>query len=292
MKLGDFLNTLAKKAGKENDPALVAILSSSELANREISDDLANYLDTNLMSLEGAKNNPALLNHFKPIVLKALDDQYAVLAEELGISDAVSAEKSTYKKLDLLRTKFNETVSELKEKQGKGANAEKEAQLTAQIQHLQGQLAKLTDERKAEVKALKGQHADAITDMMVKFALTGKKYANKDLPAEVNTLTAKTLLEAKLKEVGAVLVNENGVLKLKQAAQPDMDYVDSGYKTVSFNDFTDKLLADNKLLEVSGGGTPPPATHDVPGVITPGGQQLNSSQFNEALQASLSDVKQ
>lgn len=290
MKLGDFLNTLAKKAGKENDPALVAILSSSELANREISDNLANHLDSNLMSLDGAKNNPALLNHFKPIVLKALDDQYAILAEELGISDVVAAEKSTYKKLDLLKSKFNDTITELKEKQSKGTNAEKEAHLTAQIQQLQGQLAKLTDERKAEVKALKGQHADAMTDMMVKFALTGKKYANKDLPAEVNTLTAKTLLEAKLKEAGAIIVNENGTLKLKQAAQPDMDYVDSGYKTVSFNDFTDKILADNKLLEVSGGGTPP-ATPLAPGIIRPG-QQLNTSQFNEALQASLNDVKQ
>lgn len=290
MKLGDFLNTLAKKAGKENDPALVAILSSSELANREISDEFANYLDTNLMSLDGAKNNPAILNHFKPVVLKALDDQYSILGEELGISDVISAEKSTYKKLDLIKAKVNETITGLREKQGKGANAEKEAQLAAQIQQLQGQLAKLTDDRKSEVDTLKSQHASAMTDMQVRFALTGKKYANKDLPAEVNTLTAKTLLETKLKEVGAILVNDNGTLKLKQAANPDMDYVDSGFKTIAFNDFTDKLLADNKLLEVSGGGTPPPATPPAPWVIRPSGQ-MNTANFNEALNASLGDLK-
>lgn len=290
MKLGDFLNTLAKKAGKENDPALVAILSSSELANREIADDFANHLDTNLMSLEGAKNNPALLNHFKPVVLKALDDQYAISAEGLGIGDAVAAEKSTYKKLDLLINKYSETISSLKEKQGKGSNPEKEAQLTAQIQQLQGQLSKLTDERKAEVETLKGQHASAMTDMQVKFALSGKKYANKELSADVNTLMAKTLLDAKLKEVGAILVNDNGTLKLKQAANPEMDYVDSGFKTVAFNDFTDKLLADNKLLEVSGGGTPPPATHQAPPVINTKGQ-VNTASFNEALEASLGDLK-
>lgn len=290
MKLGDFLNTLARKAGKENDPALVAILSSSELANREIADELANYLDMNLMSLDGAKNNPALLNHFKPVVLKALDDQYSILAEELGIADSVSAEKSTYKKLDLLKTKYAETITGLKEKQGKGTNAEKEAQLAAQIQQLQGQLAKLTDDRKTEVDTLTSQHANAMTDMQVRFALTGKKYANKDLPAEVNTLMAKTLLDAKLKEAGAILINDNGTLKLKQAANPDMDYVDSGFKTVSFNDFTDKLLADNKLLEVSGGGTPP-ATSPAPGIVPPGAQQTNTSQFSAALQSAMGDVK-
>lgn len=36
MNLGDFLNTLAAKSGMQNDPALVDLLSNSELANHQI----------------------------------------------------------------------------------------------------------------------------------------------------------------------------------------------------------------------------------------------------------------
>lgn len=290
MKLGDFLNTLAKKAGKENDPALIALLSNSELANRDIADELAASLDTSLMSLDGAKNNPAVLNHFKPIILKAADDKFAILAEKYGFSDEAAAEKSTYKKFDLLEGKLEAKIAELEKKQGKSANPEKEAQLTAQIQQLQGQMAQLTEQRNKEVESLTTQHESQMTDMLVKFNLTGKKYANKDLPSEVNVLTAKTLLEAKLKESGAILVNENGTLKLKQSANPSMDFVDAGFKPVSFGDFTDKTLADNRLLEVSSGGNPP-ATPPAPGRV-PGQLQVNTAGFNAALESSLADIKQ
>ena len=69
MKLGDFLTTLARKSNMEADPHLISLLSNSEIANREIADEFAHALDTNLMSFEGAKNNPAVLNHYKPIIL-------------------------------------------------------------------------------------------------------------------------------------------------------------------------------------------------------------------------------
>lgn len=294
MKLGDFLNNLAKKVGKENDPALVAILSVSELANRDIADEFATAIDTGLMSLDGAKNNPAVLNHFKPIILKAADDKFALLGEEFGASDEITAEKSTYKKFDILKAKIDAKIQALEAKQGKGGNPEKEAQMTAQIQQLQGQLAQLTDAKKNELETIKQQHTSEMTDMLVRFNLTGKKYANKDLPVEVNTLTAKTLLEAKMRESGAILVNDNGTLKLKQAANPTMDYVDAGFKPVSFNDFSDKILAESKLLEVSGGNPPatPPAT---PPARIPGGnggqQQINMSGFTAAMEASMNDVK-
>ena len=70
MKLGDFLTTLARKSNMNEDKALIDILSNSTLANTEIADSFANQLDSSLMSLEGAKNNPTILNHFKPIILK------------------------------------------------------------------------------------------------------------------------------------------------------------------------------------------------------------------------------
>ncbi len=91
MTLGDLLNTLASKCGLQQDQALIDLLSSSELAHSEVNDEFARRLDTGLMSLEGAKNNREVLNHLKPIILKAADDKFAVLAEKYGIADAMNA---------------------------------------------------------------------------------------------------------------------------------------------------------------------------------------------------------
>ena len=80
MTLGDLLNRLAAKIGVQNEPALIDLLSSHELAQHDVADELAQRFDTGLMSLDGAKNNREVLNHLKPIILKAAEDKFAVLA--------------------------------------------------------------------------------------------------------------------------------------------------------------------------------------------------------------------
>ena len=277
MKLGDLLNRLAAKQGLQNNQALIDLLSNADFANREVADDFANSLDSGLMSLDGAKNNPALLNHFKPILLKAADDKFAILAEKYGISDEISQEKSTYKKFDILEQKFENKLAELKAKGGKGEDTER---LTSQIADLQKQLATLNESKTNELKALAEKHQAEQMGMLVDFELAGKNFANKQLDRQINVLTAKTLLNAKLQESKAIIVNENGALKLKQAENPTMDFVDSGYKPVSFADFTDKVLADAKLLEVSGGGQKPQQQQQV---IVQTQPQINSTKFAAAI---------
>ena len=140
MNLGDFLNTLAAKSGMQNDPALVDLLSNSELANQHVSDDFANAMDSSLMSLEGAKNNRDLLNHYKPIILKAADEKFAILAEKYGIVNEMQGEQSTYKKIDILENRLAAKMAELESKAGKGAQGEETAKLVKQIENLQKQI--------------------------------------------------------------------------------------------------------------------------------------------------------
>lgn len=277
MKLGDLLNRLAAKQGLQNNQTLIDLLSNAELANREVADDFANSLDSGLMSLDGAKNNPALLNHFKPILLKAADDKFAILAEKYGFSDEISGEKSTYKKFDILEQRIESKLAELKAKGGKGEDTER---LTSQIADLQKQLATLSESKTNELKALAEKHQAEQMGMLVDFELAGKNFANKQLDRQINVLTAKTLLNSKLQESKAIIVNENGSLKLKQAENPTMDFVDSGYKPVSFADFTDKVLADAKLLEVSGGGQQPQQQQPV---IVQTQPQINNTKFAQAV---------
>jgi len=284
--IGDFLNSLAKKCNLEQDAGLIGLLSNSTLATTPMPDALAHSFDTTLMSLEGAKNNPAVLNHFKPIVLKAVDDKFAIFAEKYGISDEVAAEKSSYKKFDILQAKLDS----LETKREKTNDPTKEAQFTEQIKNLTGQLAQLTTAKETEIQSLKDEYGNKFTDMLVSQGLTSKKYANKDISSELNVTIAKTVLQKQMAAKGAILVNENGVLKLKQSANPTLDYVDSGFKAVSYSDFTDAILAENKLLEITG-VQQTQQTQSVPATVQMDAKTQTNVKFDSAMNEALASIK-
>lgn len=279
MKLGDLLNKLAAKQGLQNEQTLIDLLSNSSLANADIDDAFAQSLDSGLMSLDGAKNNPQVLNHFKPILLKAADDKFSILAEKYGIADEILAEKSTYKKFDILETAIENKLRDLADKNGKRLTDEEKEKLNSQIRDLQKQLANLNETSAKALADRDEQHKGEILEMLINSELAGKNWANKTLDKSINVLTAKTLLNSKLQESKAIVVNENGTLKLKQAENPTMDFVDNGYKSVTFTDFADKVFADAKLLEVSGGGNHQQQQQQV---IVPQ-STINNTKFAEAM---------
>lgn len=294
MNLGDFLNTLAAKTGMQNDPGLVDLLSNSELANQHVSDDFANAMDTALMSLEGAKNNRDLLNHYKPIILKAADEKFAILAEKYGIVNEMQGEQSTYKKIDILENRLAAKMAELENKAGKGAQSEETARLVKQIENLQKQIIEVQTAKDTELAQLRDQHTKQQLDMLVNIELNGKRYANQDL-GDTNITIGRALVEKALKEQNAVLVNEGGVLKLKQADNPQLDYVDSGFKPVTFGDFTNRVLAEKHLLEVSASednrGDEPFFTPKPKTVTLRTGKQTDTSNIDAAAAASMADLE-
>lgn len=296
MKTGDFLNTLAGKLGLQNDSHLVSLLSKADFSQVDIADDLANQICKGLLSLDGAKNSAEVMNHFKPTLLKAIDDRFAIIAEELGISDQIAAEKSTYKKSDLLKEAYGRKIADLeaKVKAGAGNQSEEVTKLTAQIADLQKQLGAAGDKAKADAAAMKQAHQKEILDMLISQNLTGQNYANEQVSKDINVMTAKSLLTAKLAEAKAILINEGGVAKLKQAENPTLDYLDAEMKPVSFADFTTKMLADAHLLKVSAPNPQPQQQHGgfVPPVITPQGGSQQNANFASAVAASLGDLTQ
>jgi hypothetical protein len=173
----------------------------------------------------------------------------------------------------------------LEAQKGKGGNAEKEQLLIKQLGELQTQLSTLTEKSKSEIETVRGSYENEITEMYVKNLLTGKKFATKDLPMDVNTAIARQLIDANLKQSGAKLIRKDGELKLVQAAMPEMDFYQNN-KAVSFSEFADKILADNKLLEVSTPQTPNPQN---PPSFVPSGNntQINTSKFDAAMQKAM-----
>lgn len=295
MTLGDLLNNLATKIGAQNDQGLIDLLSHSEIATREIGDDLAQRFDNGLMSLEGAKNNSDVLKHLKPILLKSADDKFAALAEKFGFKDECAAEKSTYAKFDILERALDAKIAELEKKSG-SASGENEKKLNQQIADLHQQLATLTATKDKELADYKAAAAKQQMESLINFELNGKRYANQEL-GDTNVDIARALITKALEEKGAVLINDGGKLKLKNASSPELDYYDESHKAVSFSDFTNKLLADKHLLEVSddpnhqpgGGGRVSPQQQ--PSTITINGREVDTGKFDAAVAASAADLE-
>lgn len=265
MLIGDFLNTMAAKLGAQQNPHLVSLLANNQLTQAEIHDDLANLLNTGLMSLDGAKNNSDVQNHFKPIILKGVDERLDAIAKQFGFEAEIAAEKSTYKRAEIIASKMQSLIDAEKNKNGQPS--EKENQLNQQLQQLQSQLQTAIAAKDGEIAQLKQAHESQLLSMLIDAELGDKPYANDAIPRNVNVMTARNLVDAMLKEKGIVAINDNGTLRLKQAANPTLDYMDEGFKPVSYSSFADKVLADSKMLRVSTAGKQQPTQQPTQKVI-------------------------
>lgn len=282
MLFGDFLNTMAAKLGAQQNPHLVSLLANNQLTQAEIHDDLANLLNTGLMSLDGAKNNSDVQNHFKPIILKGIDERLDAIAKQFGFETELAAEKSTYKRAEIIASKMQSLIDAEKNKNGQPS--EKENQLNQQLQQLQSQLQTAIAAKDGEIAQLKQAHESQLLSMLIDAELGDKPYANDAIPRNVNVMTARNLVDAMLKEKGVVAINDNGTLRLKQAANPTLDYMDEGFKPVSYSSFADKVLADSKMLRVSTAGKQQPTQQPVQKVID---TQPTTPQIPQSLTASI-----
>lgn len=282
MLFGEFLNTMAAKLGAQQNPHLVSLLANNQLTQAEIHDDLANLLNTGLMSLDGAKNNSDVQNHFKPIILKGVDERLDAIAKQFGFETELAAEKSTYKRAEIIASKMQALIDAEKNKNGQPS--EKENQLNQQLQQLQSQLQTAIAAKDGEIAQLKQAHESQLLSMLIDAELGDKPYANDAIPRNVNVMTARNLVDAMLKEKGVVAINDNGTLRLKQAANPTLDYMDEGFKPVSYSSFADKVLADSKMLRVSTAGKQQPTQQPIQKVID---TQPTTPQIPQSLTASI-----
>ena len=286
MKLGDFLNTMASKTGLQNDPTFVAFIQANpQLASVELDDKVAVPINTGLMSLDGAKNNADVKKHFDALVLNAIDSKLNPLAAEYGATADFEAEKSTYKRIDILTQKIAAKIAEIKDSSSDASKDAEVKRLTGKMQELQQQLTTLTTDKNNEIANIKSAHAKEMLNTLIDINLSGKTYANKAVDAKTNLTIAKALLDSKLAERGAIVINENGQLKLKNATSPELDLLDESNQPLTFAQFTDKVLADAKLLEVSSGGAGPQHQTIIqqPGAV-------DMSAYNVAAAAAISGI--
>lgn len=254
IKIGTFLNDLAKKAGIDTTtPEFVDLLST----NFEIPSVIAEGINAKLMNLDAAENNPALRDTFKrKYVAEALDGVDAQIKNILSavkFEDAdlaeINAATGTYKKLEILGSKVKNIA------EGKGAKKPEVDALTKQIDELNSQLGKLKGDFETEKTGLLSTHENELTSLALQSMLSAKQYAlPEDMPAERKAKIALDSLKEDLEAKGLQIKRVNGhpVLLKKDGSKY---YNEANNLEVSLNDYTDGVLNANKLLKVSGEGS-------------------------------------
>ncbi|HMX02914.1 MAG TPA: hypothetical protein PK511_11725 [Chitinophagales bacterium] len=284
MKVSEFIQKLAAKSGinladeKNKDIATSIASITTELPDESVSKMLGS-----LMSVDDAKNNSDLKKYFGAQIFDGMDSEFSSIMEEMGfqVSDreAIKATDSAFKKIGAIGRK----IKELEEKKSESKGKDK-SELQEKINTLTSQLSQLTKDHDNKIKELQSTYEKKLTDSQVRSILKGKKYANDQVPQDVNVELALVLLNKALNENKAVYVNQNGSLVLKQSQDNTLDWMNSSNEKPSFEQYIDGVLAASKLLAVtptaaagnSGAGNNGAAT-----IITGGAQNgANASVMN------------
>ena len=298
MKLLDFINSLASKCGKQNEQAVIDILSRSDLQNIDLADEVANAINNNLLTVEAAKNNLTVKNHFNALALGSVDSEILQAIKKLDLGDEFESEisetKNTFEKFRKLSEKMKESIDNLKASQGKGDDKAVE-KYTAQINKLNADIAKLKESTvpKTELEKVQKESESAVRDFMINSKISGQKFANQEVGNDVNIEFANVLLNKALSKNKAVVVKDGNELKLKNSEDIKLDYLNEQNKNVSFDDFMNKIFAESKILAVSGPQKPntPPASPANPFIPGQQGQQpAGTAEFQSEVQQAINEL--
>lgn len=248
----DLVGELAEKAGiSKDDEKLKSFMTNSSLASVTIDDGIVAAMNQKLIPLEAAKNHPELSQHFKATYYngvdtrldKVLDELDLDETEKLQVKNALSTEKSTPEKAALLVKQ----ISALKTAKANAGLKGDKKEFQDKIDQLQAQLADITTKSKADLSAKDKEIADLHLQYLLDGELSGYNYAFPEgVPQRVKLSTVKGVLTDELRKAGATLVNDNGVLVLKNA--DGSTFYTKDHKPQNFKEFTDGALAQNKLL--------------------------------------------
>lgn len=283
MNTGDFLKNMAGKIGKTNDAALNEFVNRQDTQGIEIPDELCNIFMSELMSLEGAKNNSKVKAYFFSQALNGMDFELASAIDDFGLDTSIFAdEKDTYAKMRTFKTKLKELMDKKPEKAGELEKMN--AELQKKHNEVQRQLADALEKHKLEKADIQAEANNQVLNHMRLSSLKGLNWANKDQPEDVQIELAKLLMSRALESAGVKEVNENGNIILKMTDDNTLRYFENG-KEVDYDSFKNKVLADNKLLAVTESKpNVPPVQPAIPGQ---GWQQSNAKVAAVFAQAKL-----
>jgi len=246
----DFINNTFKKAGVEMSASMKEALNNPELTKVNLDDELAKKANESLMTIEVAKENPILKQHFRASSLNPIDTEIEKLLTEYEVPDAeaaaIKAEKNTYEKIPT----FIKVVKAQLDSKATKAVGDK-ATLIKTIEEKDAIILSDRAKAKLEKEQLIAENKNKERDWNISGSLAGYNYSKTYGDRADAIALAKIKLERQLASDGAkVILGTDGMPKLVSASDEALEFTRESQK-VSYKDYIDKLVADNKMIEVT-----------------------------------------
>lgn len=279
MLLSELLTDVLTRSGvSASDQALIEFIGKAEL-QIEVPEPLTANAH-NLISIEAAKNHPALKSHYYGASLTPVEKEIEKLMDSLEFSDeqkaAILGTKSTYEKFPLIAEKLKETIEAKSKKSGTSATA------TDELNKLVARIAEMEKLHQSEVKTLNDNFTLERINERIASTLGGYNFTDA-LPREIAIKTAQNIISENLANKKAKIKLNNNSLELANGEDDTLPYFENN-KPVSFKDFVDRSVAD-LLKKNNGNPAPNPAPNPNPNPQPSGGSDWLNNSINSDLEA-------
>jgi len=275
MTLRDFLNQQGKRAGLADDSDFAMMLSASSLGDIEVPEPIAQKFESNLLTLDIAKNNLDLKTHFIRNFMMGYDEEIVSLAKNSPLPGEVIEEiKATKNSGDKVKIAFKH-LNELVEKAGKSTNKAQSEEYVAKIAEAQAKYDEAVRKAQSDVAAVESKYVNRMQDLWEKAQLAGIQW-NDAIPESARVPAYKAVINDKLNALGGKVVfdAEANQARIVNAKDESLPLVVSG-KEFGYSDLQALVLQENKLLKEPGigGGSQSPASFGTPPInpVNPGG---------------------
>lgn len=282
-KLGTILATQLKKLGIEINDDVKALIE----LEHEVPQEVADKLNTGLLTLDAAKNNEELKKVFRQQILAGADAKMDDIIKEMGITvgEDFANEKNTYEKIGMLSKALHEhgkKKGEGSSKEGLSESVKKEREEWQRKEaELQQKLNQLTNDLKAKETEFNTTRESDLTSFSLQKKLFGKDFAfPKEMDADLKLQTAQSAINKELLSKGLFIRrNAAGDLVITDK-DGNKAYNEKHEAYDNVDNFIDGVLTRNKMLNIndpnggqqqqqgSGGGK------HIPGATEKGNQQI------------------
>lgn len=248
---GELLYAFAQALSVPEE-SLEAIKNNADLFKITIPKELGDNYTKNFTTLDSAKQNGELKKHFYGLSLKPIDSKLDEVMTEFGLDDEaqreIKSQDSTYKRNEALIRKLHSIST----KAAAATTSKDKDKFQEEITKLNSQILANQTQFQAQLAEAEGKWVNKVSGMIMDSKINERPLTDQ-FPRDVVVMSAKGLIEKRANDKGAKIVfdKDNMKYKLVQAANPDLEYTEN-HKGVSFDDFRDTVLAENKLLKVSG----------------------------------------
>ncbi len=210
-----------------------------------------------LMPVDMAKNNKDIKSHIIGQYLKGIDSNLKEKMETLGLSkDAIDEVYSSEEgknfsgRITLMLEKLDSLHKEAAKATGKKTPEEIEA-FKKQIEALNAEVLKARKEKEDETNSLKNAFETERLNNEIAIEFKGKKWSE-NIPENLRLDIANVALQKRLEADGAKIIrDQSGKPKIVPSDNLEADYFDKSNKKVSFTEYVDGLMSENKFIAVT-----------------------------------------